>query len=427
MTETVRRFPRSTRVAVVAALLGVVSLVTTVAGAAPSKEDVERARARLEAIEDKLSGIQGQLAATQEQLNAATARVERREAAVEQVTAELILTQEQLDRARASYERVSTRLNERAAAAYMTGPASSIDFLLNAQNVADLTDRIAYVDALAQADAELAVKVANEKNRLVALEAELEEEQLREVRELERARAEKGEVVALFDEQQSLLSTQEQLLAVAERAFKRTEQSYEDWRAEQQASTGDALGGREWRGGSLAPFDHVFEVCPVRQPRAYGDGFGAPRYAGGYHLHKGVDIVAPAGDRDPRSVRRSGVHELERPGRERGVRGGVAGHRVQRAPVEVLRELERRRLGRRGDRLRREHRVEHHAARSLRVPPAHDAGRLVQELLRIRRDRGRDQPVPLAAPGLRLAPPRLLSWSRCDPRTSDTSAWWARV
>ena len=295
MTETVRRFPRSTRVAVVAALLGVVSLVTTVAGAAPSKEDVERARARLEGIEGKLSEIQRQLAATQEQLNAATARVERREAAVEQITAELIRTQEQLDRARASYERVSTRLNERAAAAYMTGPASSIDFLLNAQNVADLTDRIAYVDALAQADAELAVKVANERNRLVALEAELEDEQVREVRELDRARAEKAEVVALFDEQQSLLSTQEQLFAVAERAFKRTEESYEDWLAAERASIGDALGGREWRGGSLAPFDHVFEVCPVGQPRAYGDGFGAPRYAGGYHLHKGVDIVAPEG------------------------------------------------------------------------------------------------------------------------------------
>jgi murein DD-endopeptidase MepM/ murein hydrolase activator NlpD len=295
MTETVRRFPRTTRVAVVAALLALVSLVTTVAGAAPSKEDVERARARLEDIEDELSGIQRQLAATQERLNAATARVERREAAVEQVTAELIRTQEELDRARASYERVSTRLNERAAAAYMTGPASSIDFLLNAQSVADLTDRIAYVDALAQADAELAVKVANEKNRLVVLEAELEEEQLREVRELERARTEKGEVVALFDEQQSLLATQERLFAGAERAFKRTEESYEDWLAEKQASTGDALGGREWRGGSLAPYDHVFEICPVRQPRAYGDGFGAPRYAGGYHLHKGVDIVAPPG------------------------------------------------------------------------------------------------------------------------------------
>ena len=39
----------------------------------------------------------------------------------------------------------------------------------------------------------------------------------------------------------------------------------------------------------------MFKVCPVDQPRGFGDGFGAPRYVGGYHLHKGVDIVAPLG------------------------------------------------------------------------------------------------------------------------------------
>jgi murein DD-endopeptidase MepM/ murein hydrolase activator NlpD len=295
MTDIVRRFPRSTRVAVVAALLTMVTVVSTVAGAAPSREDVERARARLERIEDRLSGIQGQLAATQELLNAATIKVERRQAAVEQVTAELNRTQEDLDRARASYERVSTRLNDRAVAAYMTGPASSLDFLLNAENVADLTDRMAYVDALARSDAELAVKVANRKNELTTLQGQLEEQQAREVRALERARNEKSEVTALFDEQQRLLGAQQRLLVVAERAFNQIKESYADWLAEQQADIGNAIGGRVWNGGSLAPFDHVFEVCPVSQPRAYGDGFGAPRYAGGYHLHKGVDIVAPLG------------------------------------------------------------------------------------------------------------------------------------
>ncbi len=295
MTDIVRRFPRSTRVAVVAALLAMVSVVSTVAGAAPSREDVERARARLEGIEDRLNGIQGQLAATQELLNAATIKVERRQAAVEQVTAELNQTQEDLDRAEASYERVSTRLNERAVAAYMTGPASSLDFLLNAENVADLTDRMAYVDALAQSDAELAVKVANRKNELTTLQGQLEEQQAREVRALERARNEKSEVTALFDEQQRLLGAQQRLLVVAERAFNQIKESYADWLAEKQADIGNAIGGRVWNGGSLAPFDHVFEVCPVSQPRAYGDGFGAPRYAGGYHLHKGVDIVAPLG------------------------------------------------------------------------------------------------------------------------------------
>ena len=295
MTEPTRRFPRSTRVAVVAALLMLVSVVTTVAGAAPSKEDVERARARLERIDDRLSRIHSHLAETQDLLDAAAAKVERRQVAVEQVTADLNRTQEQLDRARDRYERVATRLNDRAAAAYMTGPASSIDFLLNAENVADLTDRLAYVDALAQADAELAVKVANEKNRLTALEAKLEDQQLREVRALERARDERDEVTALLDEQQRLLGAQQRLFVMAERAFNRTNESYEDWLAEKQASLGDAIGGRVWNGGSLAPFDHLFEFCPVPQPRAYGDGFGAPRYAGGYHLHKGVDIVAPMG------------------------------------------------------------------------------------------------------------------------------------
>jgi murein DD-endopeptidase MepM/ murein hydrolase activator NlpD len=39
----------------------------------------------------------------------------------------------------------------------------------------------------------------------------------------------------------------------------------------------------------------VFQVCPVDQPRAYGDDFGAPRYAGGYHPHAGNDIFAPRG------------------------------------------------------------------------------------------------------------------------------------
>jgi murein DD-endopeptidase MepM/ murein hydrolase activator NlpD len=279
-----------------AALLVLVSVVTTVAGAAPpSKEAVERARARLARIEDRLDGIQSRLAATQDLLNEATARVERRQAAVEQVTAELDRTQEELDRAHARYERISNRLNERAVAAYMTGPASSIEFLLNAESVADLTDRMAYVDALAKTDAELAVDVANSRNELTALQVQLEDRQSRKVQALEAARNEKTDVTALFDEQQRLLAAQQGLFADAERTFKRAEEDYADWLAEKQGAFGDAVGGRVWNGGSLAPFDHVFEVCPVSQPRAYGDGFGAPRYAGGYHLHKGVDIVAPLG------------------------------------------------------------------------------------------------------------------------------------
>ncbi len=298
MTDIQRHVPGATRVAVLVALLVLVSVAGTVAGAAaPSKEDVERAKERLGRIEDALGDIRAQLAGTQLRLNDAAAEIELQQIALEKVTTDLVRTQEALDRARARYERIRDRLNERAAVAYMTGPASSIDFILDADNVADLTDRLAYVDALARSDAGLAVRVANRRNILTATEATLEDQQAREIRELERVREQRREVAELFDHQQGLLDEQERLEAAAERTFKKRKADYDKWldqQAAEQAQGGES-GGGVWTGGSLVPFDHLFERCPVGQPRGYGDGFGAPRYAGGYHLHKGVDIVAPQG------------------------------------------------------------------------------------------------------------------------------------
>ena len=294
MTETIRRFPVAARAVIVAVVLLLLSVAATVAGAAPSQEDVERAKERLERIEGELGQIRDQLAGTQARLNEAADRVEQQQIVLEQVTTELVRTQAELERAKRRYDRIVARLNERAVNAYMTGPASSLDFLLGAQDVADLTDRLAYVDALAQVDAELAVKVANLKNRLRAFQEKLERQQELEVKALEEARAEKREVASLFDHQRSLLDRQQGLLRQAERSFKKAKAEYADWLEQQRAaSQGNAIGGRVWNGESLAPFDHLFDVCPVASPRAFGDGFGAPRYAGGYHLHKGVDIVAP--------------------------------------------------------------------------------------------------------------------------------------
>jgi murein DD-endopeptidase MepM/ murein hydrolase activator NlpD len=295
MTETMRRFPVAARAAIVAMLLALLSVVATAAGAAPpSRESVQRAQERLERIEGELARIRDQLAGTQERLNAAAGRVEQQQIVLEQVTTELVRTQAELERAKARYERIVVRLNERAVNAYMTGPASSLDFLLGAQDVADLTDRLAYVDALAQVDAELAVEVANLRNRLRSFEAKLERQQRLEVRALREARAEKREVATLFGQQQALLDRQQGLLHSAERSFRKAKAEYAEWLEEQRAaSQGNAIGGRLWDGGSLSSFDHLFQVCPVASPRAFGDGFGAPRYAGGYHLHKGVDIVAP--------------------------------------------------------------------------------------------------------------------------------------
>jgi murein DD-endopeptidase MepM/ murein hydrolase activator NlpD len=38
-----------------------------------------------------------------------------------------------------------------------------------------------------------------------------------------------------------------------------------------------------------------FLLCPVQGRGSYSDDFGAPRYAGGFHLHQGNDVFAPTG------------------------------------------------------------------------------------------------------------------------------------
>jgi peptidoglycan LD-endopeptidase LytH len=296
MKETARYFPGSARAAIVATLLVLVSVASTIAGAAPSKQSVERAKERIQKIERQLGGIQEELAATQQLLNAAADRVEQHEIALEEVEVRLARTRGELDRARTRYDRIVARLNDRAVEAYMQGPASSIDFLLGAATVADLTDRIAYVDALAQSDADLSVRVANLKNRLTAIEAQLEGDQNRQRRRLDQANRQKEQVLGLFENVQRLLERQRGLLTNAKRLYRKQKSAYAELLAQQRSGLGQALGGRVWDGGDLPePYDHVLDVCPVDQPRAFGDGFGAPRYAGGYHLHKGVDLVAPAG------------------------------------------------------------------------------------------------------------------------------------
>ena len=295
MAKHSRTFPGSGRAAIAAALLAVVCATATIAGAAPSKRDVEQAKRRLERIADGLASIRGQLADAQARANEEAADVERAVAALEETQATLQRIRSNLERARRRYEELTERLNDRAVEAYMVGPATGIDFVLGADSVAELTDRLAYADALAQADAELAVDVANRKNELIVLQAELERQRERERRDLARQEREQQEVLDALDGIEALLARQGELLAEARRIYRDRKQAFQDFLEAQRAATGPT-GGRTWDGGSLPePYDRLFEACPVDQPRGFGDGFGAPRYGGGYHLHKGVDIVAPTG------------------------------------------------------------------------------------------------------------------------------------
>ena len=299
MTDHHRTFPTLGRAAIVAALLTLVCVVTTVAGAAPpSQEDVRNAKQQVERIESRLAEIRQDLAEARLAVNDAAAAVERAAADLAETQVDLQRTRDDLAAAEARYERVTDRLSERAVEAYMQGSATSIDLVLGAETVAELTDRLAYADALAQADAELAVDVANLRNELTLLRSQLADQRDAQARALDRSRNEEQRVRDLLAEIESLESEQQGLLDRAERIFRKEKDAYQDFLAEQEAEDADvggSVGGRTFTEEIPEPYDDLFEFCPVGTPRGFGDGFGAPRFGGGYHLHKGVDIVAPLG------------------------------------------------------------------------------------------------------------------------------------
>ncbi len=231
-----------------------------------------------------LSSIDARLAEALQKLEEATGRLE-------EVTANLQATREERDAAEARFERIEARLNERAAEMFMEGPASDIGFYLGATSLSDLSDRIEFVDVVQQDDADLAQEVLNLRNQLAATEDRLEELQSVARRRQRSAEALQAQVEADLEAQQAVLADVESTLADATVNEKEAQKAYKEWQAELAATGYGAHSSvslpEQWQG--------VFDACPVAEPRGFGDGFGAPRYVGGYHLHKGVDIVAPMG------------------------------------------------------------------------------------------------------------------------------------
>jgi peptidoglycan LD-endopeptidase LytH len=288
---TYRAFPKPAHaLALAVVLMAAWLLVPGDAAARSPKEEVQRARDQLQQVEDRLAVSRERLSQVQDRLFAAADEVDASEGRMEAVTAELLDVRERLDHARRRYDRVQRRLDARARSAFMHPQASSLDVFLGATSLGELADRLAFVDAVATSDAALAAKVQNLKNLLRDAEENLQRLQAERRRELQRARDRKQEVRDKLAEVQALVASISDDQARAERLVKKAKKNLAEWRREQAVQS---FGGQ---GAALpAGYEHVLQVCPVGEPNAFGDGFGAPRYAGGYHLHAGVDLLASSG------------------------------------------------------------------------------------------------------------------------------------
>ncbi|HKX34494.1 MAG TPA: peptidoglycan DD-metalloendopeptidase family protein [Actinomycetota bacterium] len=267
--------------AVVAALALLTSLAQVAVAEPGTEEKLDTAKAEFEQLKDQIASQQQVLNRLSAEAAAIAERWEVATGRWEQVTAELRQTQFALAEAQAEYQGLKSDLEERAREAYITGPGSGLEFLLGASSIADLSARMEYVNALSQEDADLATEVQNVRNTLAARKEDQQKLQAKRAKTVKKIEGERAALDAKFGEQQAVLGDLNSAKARAEDLVKQLTRRYQNEL--------EALTGLQFHGGS------VFAVCPVDQPRALYDGFGAPRYGGGYHPHAGNDIIAPQG------------------------------------------------------------------------------------------------------------------------------------
>ena len=278
-----RRFPVAGRaIAVMLALVLGALLLPGGAVAAPSQADVARAKARVNDLLDKIKAEQARLDALGAQVNAINESLLAAQDKFDAITSELLQIQKHRAEVQARFDEVVARLNQRARDAYMQGAGSQLEFILGATSLTDLSDRVTFLDAVQQSDTDLATEVENLRNELDGAIASQERLQAKQAIAVDALNKQKAAMKANFDQQQAILRQIEQDKAAAESEYQQTKKKYAQW---VKAHFGVPMG------------DGILKVCPVDPPRSFGDGFGAPRSAGGFHLHMGVDIVAPLGTR----------------------------------------------------------------------------------------------------------------------------------
>jgi murein DD-endopeptidase MepM/ murein hydrolase activator NlpD len=290
-----RSFPVGLRaIAVLSALLALAWYAPT-AGATPptSHQDVQAAKTAYENALATMRQIRSQIDALQAELQKATREVEKQQQILEQITAELLETRARVQQTQERYERILAQLNQRAVQAFISGPATNLDWILGASSLVDLSDRMEFVDAVSQSDADLAAQVEYLHQQLTFDEARLEDLQAQRRDKLAQAKATQDRILVDLHHVQDL---QARAAQIAEQFFQHFRSIKKDRAQYLQSLAAQAQGGSHHDIVPLPPrYRHLLEYCPVRGTVYFSDGFGAPRYTGHYHLHAGVDVLAPRG------------------------------------------------------------------------------------------------------------------------------------
>jgi peptidoglycan DL-endopeptidase CwlO len=249
MTSKGRRITRPV-VAVVFALPVLLSALSLTSLAAPSEEEVQAAR-------EKLAGLQHDFEVLAEQYNDAKYRL----GLIERKLAE---AKEQRDTAEARARVAEKRLAKRAVEAYL-GTGSQVDGLLSAENMAEFSDRLEFMGAVAEGDAAIARDATNarqEADWAADRFAETRDERERQVRSIEgqlnRLDSMIDEQSALYeqlnaDRQEYLAYVEAQRAALEQARQEAAQEEAADAAAEIVSDSGGSGGSGDGGGGGFVP------------------------------------------------------------------------------------------------------------------------------------------------------------------------------
>src|SRR5947199_4555784 len=220
MSKSRRTFPVGLRAfAAISALLALSWYApSAVANPPTSQQDVQHAKAAYEGAVARVNEIRIQIQGIQTQLQRQTAQVEKQEQLLEQVTAELLETRARIADAQERYDKILAQLNDRAVQAFISGPASNLDWILGATSLVDLSDRMEFVDAVSQSDADLAAQVEYLHQQLLFDEAHLEDLQAQRRLKLAAAKKIQDQIIANLQAVQNL---QVEVTQIAEQYFQK--------------------------------------------------------------------------------------------------------------------------------------------------------------------------------------------------------------
>ena len=221
-----------------AVVLGSVSVST----AAPSKEDVDAAKAGVAELEHRLE-------IAIEQYNDANVRLDQAHVRLAETRKVLAQSEREATVARG-------RLADRAVEAY-TGMGTQVDVLLEAQDMSELSDRLQYMGAIAQSDADLASE-ADAAGQRAEWAADEHEAAVQEAQALVAERsANLDQIRTMLDEQRSL--------------YERTNQEYQQYEAALQAAEAARAAAP-----TPEPPTSGFDTTPTPPPPLESPGVPAP-------------------------------------------------------------------------------------------------------------------------------------------------------